>query len=334
MTPIAIDARTAFVDVLHEGRRSLIGVGVLECDNGVALMDPGPEARLETLWAGLAEIGCAPADVRAVLLTHIHLDHAAATGAIVRAAPDARVFVHPAGARHMTDPTRLLASASRLYGDRMKPLWGDFLPVPPSAVREVNEGSTVEIGGRRLEVAYVPGHAKSHVAYFEPETGVAWVGDVAGIRIEGGPTIPPTPPTDVDVEAWNRSIDRVMTWRPERIAITHFGVHDDPGAAFERLRETLSDWAARVAASLRAPRLSRTADGLHGPFVPAEDAPDRQRASAFAERVGDELSAAANPKVAELYAVISGFEDSWRGLARYWRTLAAARQGRGEVGVR
>lgn len=310
----AVDERTALVDVLHTGRRSLIGVGVLEFDDGLALVDPGPEARLETLWAALAGMGCGPTDVRAVLLTHIHLDHAAATGAIVQAAPRARVFVHPVGAPHMLDPSRLLGHARRIYGDQMKRLWGDVLPVPERALRQVGEGSEVKLGARRLLVADVPGHAKHHVAYFEPETGVAWVGDAGGLRIEDGPPVPVTPPPDIDVDAWNHSIDRIMAWRPKRIATTHFGVHEDPEAHFDQLRQGLSDWAVRVRRSLEdgAERQRPTDAGAQG---------DHERARAFARHVRAELASAVSPDVVELYAAASAFEDSWRGLARYWRKV-------------
>lgn len=344
---VAVDSRTGFVDLLHMGRRSLIGAGVLELDEGVALVDPGPEARLGTLWAALAEMGYGPAEVRAVLLTHIHLDHATATGAIVRAVPDARVFVHTVGAPHMLDPTRLLMHARRIYGDGMERLWGELLPVPARALRQVEEGSEVRVGGRRLRVADAPGHAKHHVAYFEPETGVAWIGDAGGLRIEDGPTVPVTPPPDVDVEAWNRSMDRITAWRPERIVTTHFGIHDDPEAHFGRLREGLSDWAARVRRSLEVDQGSLEVDpeaqgrsqvrsgderasgagpsgaqdgGRAGSASRASD--DDAHARAFAEQVRAELCSSASADSVDLYAAMSAFEDSWRGLARYWRKAA------------
>lgn len=318
---VTVDSRTAFVDLLHLGRRSLIGTGVLELDEGIALVDPGPEARLETLWAALAEMGYGATEVRAVLLTHIHLDHAAAAGAIVRAAPDARVFVHPVGAPHMSDPARLLTHARRIYGDRMESLWGDVLPVPQRALQPVGEGSEVELGGRCLRVADAPGHAKHHVAYFEPETGVAWIGDAGGLRIEDGPTVPVTPPPDIDVEAWRRSMDRIMAWRPERIVTTHFGIHDDPEAHFDRLRAGLSDWAARVRRSLEIdPEAQGQSEGQVGS---ASRAGDDACASAFAEHVRAELSSTASADSVNLYAAMSTFEDSWQGLARYWRKAAA-----------
>ena len=247
---LRIDERTAVVDVLHQGRAGVIGTGVIEGENAVALVDPGPEVCLPNLEAGLADLGYSLGDVGAVLLTHIHLDHATAAGAIVARVPGARVYVHPRGAVHMVDPSRLLASATRIYGDEMETLWGEFLPVPESAVMEVDEGDVIGIGGRSFEVAYTPGHAKHHVAYYEASQGTAWIGDVGGIRLVGGSVVPVTPPPDIDVEAWNESMDRVMAWNPDRLVPTHFGVVDEPRAHFESLRVGLGQWADFVRESL------------------------------------------------------------------------------------
>ena len=245
-TVIPIGGGTTIVDLHFRGRTEIIGVNVLEFGDGIALIDPGPEVRLPALRAGLAEMGHALGDVRAVLLTHIHLDHATAAGAIVREVPGATVYVHAVGARHMADPARLLASAGRIYGDAMATLWGDFLPVPGAALRVVDEGDAVALGSRRLEVAYVPGHAKHHVAYYEAATGTAWVGDVGGIRIGNGPALPVTPPPDIDVEVWKASTERVMAWAPERIVATHFGAYGDVRGHFEELREGLDAWSGWV----------------------------------------------------------------------------------------
>ncbi len=317
MTVTRIGGGASIVDLHHQGLPGIIGVGVLELDDGVALVDPGPEARLEALGAGLAEMGHSLESVRAVLLTHIHLDHATAAGAIVREAPGARVYVHAVGAPHMVDPSRLLASAGRIYGERMAELWGEFLPVPRESLRVVDEGDTVVLGGRRgghqggrrFEVAYVPGHARHHVAYYEAATATAWVGDVGGIRIEGGPAVPVTPPPDIDVERWKSSIERVMAWGPERIVATHFGAYGDVAAHFAELRAGLDAWAAWVREGVGGGRVG----------LPADDA---ERASAFAEWITAGLRERVNEDHLDLYATASGFRDSWWGLARYWRKRA------------
>jgi glyoxylase-like metal-dependent hydrolase (beta-lactamase superfamily II) len=198
------------------------------------LVDPGPESTLETVLAELGE-GFEP---RAVLLTHIHLDHATAAGRLVERFPGLPVYVHERGAPHMIDPSKLLASAGRLYGDEMQRLYGTFLPVPEENVRVLAGGETVE----GMEVAYTPGHASHHVAYMHPSTGVAFTGDVAGMKIPGTSLVlAPTPPPDIDIEAWRDSIDTVEAWRPERLAITHFGPIEEPVAHLAALREALSE---------------------------------------------------------------------------------------------
>ena len=313
MTVTRIGRGTAIVDLFHQGCPEVIGVNVLDlADGGIALVDPGPEARLTTLREGLTALGHSFASVRAILLTHIHLDHATATGAIVREAPPAKVYVHPVGAPHMADPARLLASAGRIYGDAMATLWGDFLPVPQASITVVDEGDVVALGDRRFAVADVPGHTKHHVAYYEAATGTAWAGDVGGIRIRGGLVLPVTPPPDIDVEAWGASMDRVMAWTPERIVATHFGAYTDVARHFGELREELGAWAEWVRESLAT-------GGEGGGSGAASRADDRQRARAFSDWVTDRVGATATGDTASAYAIASGFQDSWWGLARYWR---------------
>ena len=309
MTLQRLDAGTALVDLRHQGRPAVIGTGVIESPEGIGLVDPGPTVCLPALEEGLAAMGHELRDVRAVLLTHIHLDHATAAGALVRAVPEALVYVHPRGAPHMIDPSRLLASATRIYGDAMQTLWGEFLPVPPESVREVDEGARVSFGGRELDVAYVPGHAKHHVAYFESATGTAWVGDVGGVRLPGGVPLPVTPPPDIDVEAWQKSMARVLSWAPARIIPTHFGPIDDPEAHFAELDRRLVEWAEWVRESL----VGVAVDG---------DPDDPARADRFAEWVRQGLAAEVSEELIDAYHFASGFRDSWWGLARYWRKRA------------
>jgi glyoxylase-like metal-dependent hydrolase (beta-lactamase superfamily II) len=200
------------------------------------LVDPGPESTFPTLLEALAD-----ERPRAIALTHIHLDHAGAAGALVERWPDLEVWVHERGARHIVDPTRLVASASRIYGDAMDRLWGRIVPVPEDNVR-VLEGEGGEIGGFRWD--YTPGHAVHHVSYLHPDNGVAFVGDVCGVRIGDGPVLPPTPPPDIDVEAWHRSLDLIEGWSPSALAMTHFGRFDDVQTSLDDLRTALDELAA------------------------------------------------------------------------------------------
>ncbi len=218
------------IDVMHLGRDRVIGAYELD---GV-VVDPGPASSVAALD------GVEP---RALLLTHIHLDHAGAAGVLARRHPALRVYVHERGAPHLVDPSRLLASAERLYGDRMEVLWGEVAPVPAENVVPLAGGETVE--GFRVE--YTPGHASHHVAYLHEASGVAFVGDVAGVRVPPSElTVAPTPPPDIDVEAWLASVDAVEAWAPARLGLTHFGYVDDVAAGLERVREALRrqlEWA-------------------------------------------------------------------------------------------
>jgi glyoxylase-like metal-dependent hydrolase (beta-lactamase superfamily II) len=220
------------IDVLFQGTP-----GAITCHQaGDVLVDPGPASCAATLLERLG--GAAPA---AILLTHIHLDHAGATGVLVREWPGVEVWVHERGAPHIVDPSKLVASATRIYGDAMERLWGEIVPVPQGRVR-VLEGEGGERDGWTW--AYTPGHAVHHVAYLHDE--IAYTGDVAGVRIGGGPTLAPTPPPDIDVVAWHRSIDRVEAWNPRALAITHSGVHEDVAEQLAALRRALDEWSLRA----------------------------------------------------------------------------------------
>jgi glyoxylase-like metal-dependent hydrolase (beta-lactamase superfamily II) len=270
------------IDLQHLGHEKVIACWEHE---GV-LVDPGPESCLETLLAALD--GEAP---RALLLTHIHFDHAGATGALVRRWPDLPVFVHERGARHLVDPSRLVASAARLYGgeEGLRRLWGEVVPVP-------EENLTVLEGGERVldayRVAYTPGHASHHVSYLHERTGMGLVGDVAGVRIPPAEyVVAPTPPPDIDVEAWERAIETVSGWKPTALGLTHFGQVDDVERHLDALRERLHEEA------LLAARHGQDA------FV----AGIRQR---IAEQVGD---------LADTYERAAPADQLWLGLDRYNR---------------
>ena len=217
-------------DLLHLGRERVICCW----ETGGVLVDPGPQSCEATLLDALG--GERP---RALLLTHIHLDHAGISGTLVRRWPDLPVYVHELGAPHMADPGKLVVSVARLLGEEnMRTQWGDVVPVPEANLHVLRGGETILGGAFRVE--YTPGHATHHVSYLHEPSGTALVGDVAGIRIPPSDfTLAPTPPPDIDVEAWERSLDVVAEWRPERLALTHFGAAEDPEAQLEANREAL-----------------------------------------------------------------------------------------------
>jgi len=221
------------IDLMHLGREHVICA--YEVDGLV--VDPGPESCLDTLLEGLAE------EPRALLLTHIHLDHAGAAGALCRRLPQLTVYVHERGAAHLADPSKLLSSAARLYGGDMQRLWGDVLPVPPERIQTVTGGQEVE----SMTVAYTPGHASHHVCYFHEDSGHAYVGDMAGVRLPGSRyTIAPTPPPDIDVQAWLGSLDTIDQWHATALCLTHFGAFKDAEHQLARVRDALCDQAERV----------------------------------------------------------------------------------------
>jgi glyoxylase-like metal-dependent hydrolase (beta-lactamase superfamily II) len=203
---------------------------------GEVVIDPGPSSCLESLLAGLQ--GLRP---RALLLTHIHLDHAGVCGTLVARWPELEVYVHERGARHMVDPSRVLDSATRLYGKDMERLWGEFVPVPEERLRVLRGGERLRFGEDSFEVAYTPGHASHHVCFLHERT--AYVGDTGGVRIESaGPAIPPTPPPDIDLEAWRDSLQLIRGWDPQRLAITHFGAYEDVSEQLRQVEERLGRW--------------------------------------------------------------------------------------------
>ena len=223
------------LDVLHLGTPRVVCCH--EPEPGV-LVDPGPAASLDGLLAALGDV-----EPRRVLLTHIHLDHAGAAGVLVRHFPGVEVWVHRLGAPHVVDPAKLVASATRLYGDDMERLWGEIAPVPEANLRVLDGGETID----GVRVAYTPGHASHHVAYLHEATGTALCGDVAGVRIGAdGPLIAPTPPPDIDVPAWHESIRVLQSWRPSALALTHFGTFTDTEEHLARLHDELDGEVERA----------------------------------------------------------------------------------------
>lgn len=286
---------STLIDVRQLDRERVIGAW----DLGGAIVDPGPESRINTLLDGLST------EPKALLLTHIHLDHAGATGALVERFPELEVWVHAKGAPHLVDPTKLLASAERIYGDRMRPLWGRVVAVPERNVRVLEGGETVHVAGRDIAVEYTPGHASHHVVYFDATDGTAYVGDVGGVRIPPSDLVyPPTPPPDIDVPAWLRSIDLVAERAPNFLALTHFGFVSDPQTHLERTKDALQEMA----------ELAREILAEHGDTEAARDA--------FVAEVNRRAEARSNAETAAGLRRGSPVEQRWAGLLRYWQKQA------------
>ncbi len=232
------------LDLLHLGHERVIGCYLLETDDGPALFDCGPASCAATLKERLAERGLALADIHHLLLSHIHLDHAGAAGVLVREHPGLQVHVSEIGAPHVVDPSKLIASARRLYGEELERLWGEIVPVPEANVHVVGS----EVVG--LECFPSPGHASHHVCYLAGD-GTLYAGDAAGVRIAPHRVVlPPTPPPDVNVEAWHETIGELRRRAPERLALIHFGVFDDLRPHLDELERRLDEWTERVASGV------------------------------------------------------------------------------------
>jgi glyoxylase-like metal-dependent hydrolase (beta-lactamase superfamily II) len=274
---------TRAIDVLHLGRDRVICAYELD---GV-VVDPGPASCVDTLIDRLGRTR-----PRALLLTHIHLDHSGAAGVLCRRYPDLQVYVHENGAPHLVDPSKLLKSAAQLYGDDMEELWGEVAPVPEDRVRKLEGGETVE----GFRVAYTPGHASHHVCYLHEATGDAYVGDIAGVRIPPySHTVAPTVPPDIDVEAWLDSLHTIAAWSPQSLRLTHFGQVNDVAEHLHRVRCALTE-------SADSARL---------------DGEER-----FVARIEEGIGEATDPATVECFEQAAPPDQLYQGLNRYWRKKA------------
>ena len=287
------------IDTKHLGHPNVIAAHLLLSHNA-ALVDPGPASTLDTLEQSLRVREIAINDIEYILLTHIHLDHAGSTGLLLQRYPHLKVYVHERGAAHLIDPSRLLNSAQQLYGTRMHELWGDVLPVPAEAITVLKGGESIDLGDREVKVYDAPGHAKHHVVYHDQESGIAFVGDVCGVRIPGfNYERPATPPPDIDLEAWDATLEHLIRVRPEAIALTHFGPFTDVERHLNDYRYRLHEWASIVRTGL-----------LSG-------APEREQIAALRAYAEAELAEMGSYAVS-LHTAASPADQSWRGLARYW----------------
>lgn len=286
---------------LRFGRPRTIAAYLVETSAGPVLVETGPESTYPRLKEALAEHGVSPADLQAVFVSHIHLDHAGAAWRLVADGAPV-VYVHPRGAPHLVDPSRLWESASRIYGDQMEKLWGRSGPVPQDRVRAVEDGEEVAVGASRFLALDTPGHAGHHHAWVTD--GVIFSGDVGGVRIGGGPVVPPFPPPEIHLERWKASLDRLRGLGAAEIRPTHFGAYADVAAHLDDLEDRMFRWAERVLGWMR--------EGLD----------EEAMIPRFEELVAGELRAAGLDE--EALAEYEIADPAWMsvpGLVRYWRKV-------------
>jgi glyoxylase-like metal-dependent hydrolase (beta-lactamase superfamily II) len=281
------------IDVRHLGRERVIGCWNLDG----ALVDPGPESCIDSLLEGLE------GEPEALLLTHIHLDHAGASGALVERFAGLPVYVHGNGAPHLVDPSKLLQSAERIYGDDMERLWGKVMPVSERNLRVLKGGETIEVGGREIQVLYAPGHASHHVVYLDRSDRTAYVGDVGGVRIPPCErVVPPTPPPDIDVPLWRDSLRAVAELRPECLAFTHFGFVDEPNLHLERM----------------AAAIDAQAELVRGLLEEVEEGEEEPAMRSFVEVLEREAREQCDLETVLAYEQAAPPWQLWLGLRRFW----------------
>lgn len=290
------------IDLDFLGNKEIIASYLLMGGGSAAIVETGPSTCLDTLKRGLSERNVSPGDVAQVLLTHIHLDHAGASGHLAEYLPNATFYVHEVGCPHLIDPSKLLESASRIYGDRMDELWGETLPVPEDRLVSLKgEGEEIEVAGGWVTAHDTPGHAYHHLAYFDPESRALFAGDAAGIRLPGKSYVrPPTPPPEVDMEAWMKTIQKMRSLNADSVMPTHFGRYDDAARHLNEIEQRLQDWLLFVQ--------ERMESGLKRDEIAAE-LKDR----------GDEemLSAGAELEDTERYEIAGNYETLTSGIMRY-----------------
>ena len=304
MPSIATDI--SYIDLNFCGTPKAIATGVYAGDAGAVLIDPGPGSCIDTLRSSLAAQGIGVGDVESILITHIHLDHAGATGLLVRDNPRIRVFVHERGAPHIIDPSKLINSANQLWGvEGVARLWGPMIPVPESNLQVLGERAQITAGGRRFDVRYTPGHASHHVSYFDDRSGLVWAGDTAGLRFTSKVfTLPPTPPPDINLEAWRDSLAKIREWKPETVFITHFGPYGDAAQHLDHIEGSLRDVAEMARRAMQA------------------DAADDAKYERFKAEVLAYVRSAVDEQEIRPLEFVGPLEFNWRGLVRYWTKRA------------
>ena len=294
------------LDLNFQGRSHAIAAYLIRHEDAVVLIESGPGSTLPALEAGLAQEGLSPRNLTHVLLTHIHLDHAGAAGWLAK--QGAEIIVHPVGAPHMLNPEKLIASATRIYGDRMGSLWGEILPVPEDKLRVVEDGEEIVIGALRFTPINTPGHAEHHYAYLFED--ICFSGDVGGVRIPGYQYLRvPMPPPELHLKRWRASIARLRKEKFTHIAPTHFGIYDDP------------DWQLReVEKGLDSADLWLEQTMSEDPSMPMEEL----RLSFTEWMVEEAVQMGLSEDVMNAYIVANPPGMSADGLLRYWKKVKNA----------
>lgn len=289
------------LDLNFQGKTQAIASYLIKHSTGAVLIESGPGSTLPGLQAGLAANGLAASDVTHVLLTHIHLDHAGAAGWL--AWHGAQIYVHPVGAPHMLNPEKLLASAARIYGDEMRTLWGEFLPVPQSQLKVPNDAEEIAIGSLRFTPINTPGHAEHHYAYLFED--ICFSGDIGGVRIPGYQYLRvPMPPPELHFGKWRDSLARMRKEKFVRIAPTHFGIYDDP------------DWQLReVEKGLDV--TERWLEEVMPADPPIEEL--RRKFTDWMNKLGKQEGLSAD--VVRAYELANPLGMSADGLQRYWKKV-------------
>jgi glyoxylase-like metal-dependent hydrolase (beta-lactamase superfamily II) len=298
----------SYIDLNFCDTPKSIATGVYAGNAGAVLIDPGPGSCIDTLRASLGEQGIGVGDIESILITHIHLDHAGATGLLVRDNPRIRVFVHEKGAPHVVDPSKLINSANQLWGvEGVARLWGQVIPVPESNLQVLGERAQITAGGRAFDVRYTPGHASHHVSYFDDRSGLVWAGDTAGLRFTSKVfTLPPTPPPDIDLEAWRDSLAKIRAWNPETVFITHFGPYAGAAAHLDHIETSLRDVADMARRAIQT------------------DASDEAKYEQFKDDVFAYVRSAVDEQEMRPLEFVGPLEFNWRGLVRYWKKRGLA----------
>lgn len=291
------------IDHELQGVPRTIASYLLTDGDDLTLIETGPTTTMETLLGGVRAAGFDPERITRLVVTHIHLDHAGAAGALLQRLPRARLFVHRVGAPHMADPSRLLASATRIFEKDMERLWGKVLPVPEERMVILDDEARIRVGNRILNALHTPGHAPHHLAYCDLESDVMFTGDVAAVRLDDSAYLrPPTLPPEVDIELWRQSIARLRALRPRRLYLTHFGPSNDPEWHFDSVLTRLFFLTGWVEARLAAEPDTK---------ILADEWFRREAKEVVATTGRDDLG--------EPYELVAGSRMNVEGLARYLR---------------